>query len=49
VAPHEAVLLNSLRRLLVVAPAMERLLDGWARGGEDGEDGGGDFGHGVGR
>ena len=39
VAPHEAVLLNSLRRLLVVAPAMERLLDGWARGG--GEDGGG--------
>ena len=32
VAPHEAVLLNSLRRLLVVAPQMERLLAAWAVG-----------------
>lgn len=37
VAPHEAVLLNSLRRLLVVAPQTERLLAAWAEG-DDGRD-----------
>ena len=35
VAPHEAVLLNSLRRLLVVAPQMERLLAAWAVGRQE--------------
>lgn len=34
-APHEAVLLNSLRRLLVVAPQMERLLAAWAVGRQE--------------
>jgi len=48
VAPHEAVLLNSLRRLLVVAPAMEHLLDGWARGEGEGDGEEGEGGEGAG-
>ena len=35
IAPHEAVLLNSLRRLLVVAPQTERLLAAWVSGDDE--------------
>ena len=38
IAPHEAVLLNSLRRLLVVAPQTERLLAAWVSGDDTASD-----------
>lgn len=33
VAPHEALLLNSLRQLLSAAPVMESTLEGWCLAG----------------